>query len=444
MALTDGAIVARSLASRMFSTATTVVTVAVAVGLMLTLISMRDSGRRAFDRGAGNAQLLITRDSSPLVSVLNGVFYANPPVASLTWAEYEGIAGRFPSEYAIPTQLGDSYRGLPVLATTAEFFTKFVPAFSGGEGRAWRVAEGRVFEGAFEVVLGARAAAATGLNIGDEISLYHGFPRSKRAQDGEAGGGADPHVHDEFSYRVVGIMALTGTPHDRALFTNLESSWVLHAHDRRKDGASDPGSVVTTVDDIVESDRKITGILYRAPARGGAGGSGASAFIFTVRNELGSDPTLVVAEPSTEIRNLFEIVGDIDQILVGMAAVVMVSSGIGIMLALYNSMEQRRRQIAILRVLGLGRGRVFGLVVTESAVIGSIGAVAGVLLALVGTRVVAGILRDELGLVIEPVFTARVVMVVAMASVGLSALAGIVPAVVAYRTSVAKHLKPLG
>ncbi|MEO0512336.1 MAG: ABC transporter permease [Planctomycetota bacterium] len=446
MAMTDGTIVARSLGSRLFSTATTVVTVAVAVGLMLTLLSMRDSSRRAFERGAGSTQLLISRDASPLVSVLNGIFYANPPADDLTLAEYNTIAS-LPNEFAIPTQLGDSFRGLPVLATTAEFFSRFVPAFDPDTGAStpWVVAEGRVFDRPFEVVLGARAAKGTGLVVGDEISLYHGFPRSRRAAATD-GGGDDPHVHDEYRYRVVGILEATGTPHDRALFTDLPSSWVLHAHDRRRDAApiEERASLTTTVDDITDDDKRITGVLYRAPSRGGGLG-GSSAFIFTVRDELQKrDPSLTIAEPSNEVRGLFEIVGDIDQILVAMSAVVMLSSAIGIMLALYNSMEQRRRQIAILRVLGFARGRVFGLVVTESAVIGAAGAVIGVGLALLGTNAVADVLKAELGLVIEPVFTPRWTMLVAMSSVAMSSVAGVVPALVAYRTPVAQHLKPLG
>ena len=122
----------------------------------------------------------------------------------------------------------------------------------------------------------------------------------------------------------------------------------------------------------------------------------------------------------------------------------MVSSGIAVMLALYNSMEQRRRQIAVLRVLGCSRPRIFGLVLTESAMLGLLGAIAGVALCVIGVRIVAMIMKERLGLVIETDLPLRWVLGLVLATVGLAALAGIIPAVMAYRTSVARNLKPLG
>ena len=122
----------------------------------------------------------------------------------------------------------------------------------------------------------------------------------------------------------------------------------------------------------------------------------------------------------------------------------MASSGIAIMLALYNSMEQRRRQVAVLRVLGASRARVFGLVVTESALIGLLGAAVGALVAVGGAFLAADALKDRVGLVIDPALPPRAVLAVVLATVALASLAGIVPALVAYRTSVANNLRPLG
>jgi putative ABC transport system permease protein len=114
------------------------------------------------------------------------------------------------------------------------------------------------------------------------------------------------------------------------------------------------------------------------------------------------------------------------------------------MVALYNSMEQRRRQIAVLRVLGCSRPRIFGLVLTESAILGILGAAGGLLLSLVAGAIVAAIMRERLGLIITPAYTPDWVIAVLVGAVVLSALAGTVPAVMAYRTSVVKNLKPIG
>lgn len=425
MAVSDWTIVRRSVTGRMFSSVTTALMVGVSVGLMLTLISMRDSGERAFERGSGNMHMLISADSSPMVSVLNGVFYANPPARSMLWSDFERLSGEYPFEYAVPTLLGDSYRGRPVMATTREFFTRFQP----DSGVAWRTAAGEVFDGAFEIVLGAEVAREMGLKVGDHVSIFHGAARDPEA-----------HAHDEYEYEVVGVLAPTGGPHDRALFSDLDSAWILHAHDRREsEGIAEDR--LTTAEDLLPGDRKITGVYARIATRDG---SDAPAALPQILAQMRAQTGLTVAHPVGEIRRLFGIVSNIDRVLIGMAAVVMVSSAIAIMLAMYNAMEQRRRQIAILRVLGASKGRIFGLVMTESALLGLVGGGAGVVLAWVGAQIVAGVMWSRLGLVVEPHVEVRVMLLVVLVAVGLAALAGVAPAVAGYRTSVARNLRAFG
>lgn len=266
--MSDLTIILRSLRSRLFATVTTIAMVAVAVALMITLLTMKDSGQRAFLRGGGSMHLLVSADSSPLTAVLNGVFYANPPRASLAWAKYEQIASSFPWEWAIPTQLGDSYRGFPALATTRGYLDEFRP----DPHRAWEFAEGRAFERPFEVVLGAEAARGTRARVGSTLILTHGAPGAGGAAAAAAGSGATAddhhdHEHDDFPYTVVGILEPTGTPHDRLLITDLTSSWIIHAHDRRH--MADHSIRTTTEADLLDSDRLITGILLRVPTREG-------------------------------------------------------------------------------------------------------------------------------------------------------------------------------
>jgi putative ABC transport system permease protein len=444
MAMTDGTIILRSLMSRKFSTVTTIITVAVAVALMLVLLMMRDAGRRAFERGIGTMHMLVSRESSPLVAVLNTIFYAKAPGRAIEWSKFKEIAAHPLLEFAIPTQQGDSYRGAPVLATTPEFFTKYQPHLDQG----WSFAEGRAFQWPFEVVVGAEAAKSTGLRLGDHVHLTHGVGRDAggmAARDDDAAEGHEhhdhhgAHVHHEFEFVVVGILEPTGTAHDRAIFTDLAGSWIIHAHDRRQ--RDDPHVKSTTEADLIDADRLITAIFLRVATRSGAAVSAAQQQVF---DALRRDASITVADPGAQVQTLFTIVSNIDQVFLGMAAVVMVSSGIGIMLALYNSMEQRRRQIAVLRVLGCSRGRVFALVLTESAVLGVLGAIVGIALAVLGAWIVRAVMEQRLGLVIQPRLETTWTIVVSAATVLLATLAGLAPAALAYRTPVARNLRPLG
>lgn len=444
MAMTDFTIVRRSMTARMFSTVTTIVTVAVAVGLMLVLLSMRDSGKKAFERGGGNMHFLVSADTDPMGAVLNGVFYARAPRNYLTWERYKQIAGSFPLEYAVPTQQGDSYKGFPVLGTSEDFFKKFSPD---PNGKPWAFTMGHAFAADFEAVIGSEVARTTGLKLGDKIVLTHGTGDSR----------TPGHVHEAYKYTIVGILAQNGTAHDRAVFSDLESAWIIHAHDRHelaeakeREIAKSRGEKVEEEDhehetpltraDLEEDDKRITGIYLRVITQPGSNVSTAMPQVF---DQLRRQSGITVAQPKQEIDKLFGIVSNIDQILFAMAAVVMVSSGIGIMLALYNSMEQRRRQIAVLRVLGCSRPRVFGLVLTESALLGLIGAACGVALAVVGEMIVTQVMKQRLGLVIEASIAPILALVIVLATIFLAAMAGVVPAVMAYRTAVAKNLKPL-
>ena len=484
--MNDLTIVLRSMRARMFSTCTTVAMVAVAVALILVLLTLQQSGRRAFERGTGNMHLLVSADASPLVAVLNSVFYANPPRRPLTWAQYESLQRIAPFEYAIPVQYGDSYRNLPVLATTRAFFDSFQP----DPNESWSLAEGRFFDKPFEVVVGAAAARETGLKVGQVIHLAHGAPQSRLTGNPDA---MRPHVHGEFDYKVVGILKPTGGSHDRALITDLNSAWIIHAYDRREraagtarepatdnaaaddhdhahdDHANDdhahddhghddharddhahddhdhdghdhaPAGPPLTEADLTDADRLITGVYLRLVTRAGSDTPGNLPAVF---DQLRRDATLTVAQPTQEISTLFRIVGGMNRVFLAIAACVLVSSAISILLALYNSMEQRRQQIAILRVLGASRSRVFGLVTAESILIGLFGSICGMALALIGAGLAAEWLRTQVGVSVGAVIEPRVAVGVLLVTVLLAALAGVIPAARAYTTPVAKNLRP--
>lgn len=420
--MNDLRIVTRSLRVRAVSTSITVAMVAVSVAILLVIFSMRQAGERAFSRGTGNMHLLVSRDPSPLNAVLNSVFYAGVPANPIEWWKFQQLASQHPFEYAIPVVTSDSFRSFRVLATEPEFFTRFRPA----QNTPWEVDSGRLFENDFEVVLGSVAAEQTGLGLGDRIFLTHGVA-SETA-----------HIHREFAHTVVGTLKPTGTIHDRAIFSNLRSSWILHAHDRRlKD---DPGVTFTTADDLIEEDMLITAVYLRVATRPGWN---ISASIQPTYEALRRDPSVTVASPAEEINRLFAIVSSIDQILIALAIAVLLSSTIAVGLALYNTMWQRRKQTAVLRVLGFSRPRVLRIVLLESALVGLLGALGGVLFSLVGASAAAGALQARVGLFVTPTHDPLTILSLVGATTLLAALAGLGPAMIAYRTPVAKHLRAI-
>ena len=466
--MTDLRLILKSLMARAASTAVTCLLIAIAVALLLSMLSLREAGRRSFTRGVGNAHLVVSGDSSPLVAVLNGLFYANPPRAALPESKVIEITTSFPWAWAIPTQLGDSFRGFPVIATTPQFLEDFEPA----PGEPWVFSQGRNIERPFEVVLASGVAAATGLGIGDRLHLTHGIgvggspPPSAPVTEpslvasvpgpevedlveedpADHGHGHDhghvhaddgEHVHDEVIFEVVGVLAPSGTHHDRLVVTELQGAWFIHAIDRRElAGRAAPGSV----EQLEEADRLITGILLRTPVRAGRNSAAALQGAF---DRLRRDPSITVASPSTQVDRFFGIVASLDAVFIALGAGILLSGVISVMLVLWNSMELRRRQIAVLRVLGCPQRRILGLVLTESAIIGMIGAIAGGLLAVGGASLAAGLLAIRTGVVVSPTVDPKAAVLIAAGTVALAALAGVAPAIKAYRTPVADNLRPL-
>lgn len=434
--MSDLTIVLRSLRARLFSTTVVVLMVAVSAGLLLAILSLRSAGERAFERGTGNAHLLVSRDGSPLVSVLNGLFYANSPKAPIDRAKLTELRESFPWAMFVPTAIGDSYRSFPVVATAPEFFSKFEPVL----GEPWQFADGRAFDKNFEVVLGSAVARETGLRMGAKLVLTHGSGKSREGAGDGAGDGADEHshVHKEYEFTVVGILKPTGSPHDRALFSDLESSWMLHAHDRFERLGQEK---LVTAADLVDDDRNVTGVLLRLPSREG---SNTPPALVSQYDKLRRDGSITVAIPSNEVQRLFSIVKSIDVLFLAMAGATLLSSGVAILLSMVNSMSERRRQVAILRVLGASQARIFWLVLTESTIVGLIGATVGIAVCATVLFAATAWLLNAHGIVIAPELDARSAVLVAMGTTLLAAIAGIVPSVLAYRTSVARNLRPIG
>ena len=419
--MNDISIVIKSLRSRRLSTIITAASVAVATALLLTMLSLRTASFEAFQRGTGTTHLLVSADSSPLTAVLNGVFYANAPSNPISWKKFQDIKNAFPYDWAVPTQQGDSFRGFPVAAVGPEFFTRFEPV----RGEPWKLVAGQFPSKLFEVCLGSTVAAETGLGVGQKIVLTHGTGASR-----------DSHEHDEFPFVIVGILQPSGSAHDRVVFTDLESSWILHAQERRERAGIEG---VATVADLTDEDRKITGILLRLPTRPGRD---ASAAIQQQFDALRRDTAIVVAQPAQQIDRLRSIIGNVDELFIALGVAVLLSSGISILLSMHNSMSERRKQIALLRALGVARMRITGMILTEATLIGFAGAIGGCALSLIGNAVASGALKARIGLVVDPTLDPRSTVIIVAGAIVLSALAGVLPAITAYRTSVADNLRP--
>jgi putative ABC transport system permease protein len=397
----------RSLRQRLLSTALTALSVALGVALVVFVFQVRDLAKRAFDDAAGGYDVVVGGIQTPaLTSVLSTIFHSQYPIDTVPIAAYEEIKADPRVRYAVPFAIGDVYRGSRVVGTTPEFFDAILDAAK----RPLRErVKGRVFGtgGEFEAVVGATVAAKKGLRIGSEFTVTHGL---------EEGG----HAHDDV-WRVVGALEPTGTPNDRAIFITLESFFHVkgHVEEGGSEGEGKPWAVSSVV------------VRLKSPML-------RPQFLADWRKRGDLRP----ASPVDEVGHLFALVENVDRLFKAVAWLVLVVSGVAILVGLWNSMEGRRREIAILRALGARPAHVFSVVVLEAVILCLLGGVAGLVLGHGAVAAAAPALLEDYGIRIAPQVGMGDVWAL-LGLVGMGGLVGLLPAWRAFRVPVAQNLHPV-
>jgi putative ABC transport system permease protein len=404
----------RSLRQRALSSVLTAASVALGVALAVFVTTARDSSQRAFDHAARGYDVVLGGvHTSPLTTVLSTVFHLDKPIDTIPIDAYRKVRDDPRVRWAVPYALGDVYRGFPVVGTTPELFDALFDA-DGKPLRERMRAGSRVFaagpEEQFEAVIGAVVAAEAGLRLEDVIRVQH-----------EEGG----FEHTD-EWEVVGILDPTGTPNDRAVFIQLESFFHVEGHGpppgaNEAEGAkpTDPWAVSSIV------------VRLKSPAT-------RLQFVRDMRN----DGALQAALPFQEIRKLFGIVEDVDALFRVVAALVVIVAGVAILVGLYNAIQGRRREIAILRALGARRAQVFAVVTLEAVLLCLAGGIAGVLLGHAGLAAAAPLLAERFGVRVSAAMGPFDLWVLGALAV-LGVVVGALPAWRAFRVEVARNLHPV-
>lgn len=395
----------RYLRFRSLVTVLTVAGIALGVGLVCAVLSLRHESERALSRDAGLFDLVAGGKGSPLQLVLSSVYHLDSPTGNLAYAEYERLRRDRRVEWAAPIGLGDNYQGFRIVGTEPHFFE--LPRRDGES--FFEMVRGRVFEDRFEVVLGSQVAAATGLDLGMRFFGTHGLV--------DVPGG---EVHRDFPYRVVGVLAPTGTAQDRAIFGTLESVWEIHETEDRLH-SSIQGTALLNGNKI----REATSILLRLKTPG---------LRLWMVDEIRERSDGIAAVPIHEmLRFQRGIVGPVQRALLAIAAAVVLAACLIVLTTLHQSAERRRRDIAILRSLGAVRREVAALVFSEGVLLTGLGILLGWLLGHGSLALGSAVIRSATGLVFDAwrMTQAEWAAISTMALCG--SLASLVPAITCYR-----------
>jgi len=399
--MTLALIVLRSLRQHLLSTVITALSIALAGGLLMSVWVVKNQSQATFTQVNIGFDAVLGARGSKLQLVLNSIFHLEASPGNVSQADYEYIKHHPAVKLAIPIAVGDNLRGFRIVGTIPELFTdvEYAP------GKKFSLAgTGHLFDPeAKEAVLGSFAAAQLGLKVGDTFHPFHGLVYSVKEQHADI-------------YTVTGVLKPSNTPADKVVWIPIHGLQTMSGHDPK--AATDVSAVL---------------IQLRSPSAG---------FRLDMMYNRQGDRLTFAYPIGAIVADLFSKIGWFDQVLTLIAYLVALVSAAGVLVAIYNSMSARRRDIAILRSLGARRRTIFGAVVLEAAAIGLFGMIAAFAVYLVIATGVAALIRAQTGVLLNPWAFDPIMVAAPLAMIALCAAGGLVPAGVAYRTDIAANLAP--
>ncbi|GFR38749.1 ABC transporter permease [Insulibacter thermoxylanivorax] len=392
----------RNLSNRKLQTLLTVLVIALGIAMSLSVMIVSSGIKQGIAEASKPYGMLVGSKGSANQLVFNTIYLMDTPLANLPLAYVEELQQDERVQLAVPFGLGDHYRGYRIVGTTEQFFElRTAPS----EEPYFQIAEGRIFQQPFEAVVGRKAARATGLGIGDTFLSGHGVIQ----------GIEEDHSHAEHPYTVVGIMEELSAPADMGIYVPIESYWISHGQLGPND-AEEPG--VTSL--LVQPDSYM--------------------HLMQLYSEINNGQIAQAVFPGQVLAKVFDMMGSGEQVWAYVSYVVMGMAVLTILLFLYNATLEKRRHIAIMRAIGAGRRRIFSLVILESAWVVALGSLLGIVLTY-GLSYAASVMisrNSTLSVILS--FSRDYAGVIGVVwAAGL--IAALMPAVIAYRTEIAKHLQ---
>lgn len=395
----------KSLLNRRASVLLTLLTIAISVMLLLSIERVRVDAKSSFSNTISGTDLIVGARTGDIQLLLSSVFRIGHTNNGVSWQSYQYITKQRGIKWSIPISLGDSHKGQAVLGTTLDYFKHY--RFAKKQPLAFE--QGQAFSSINEVVIGSEVASKLAYKIGDEIVISHGM------------GNTSFHHHDDNPFKVVGILKPTGTPVDKTLHVPLAAIELIHGgghhdHDDHHDHSSHA---------LIGHPKQITAFLM---------GFDSPLYTLQIRrniNQYKQEPLLAIM-PTVTLKELWEMLAIIEKILLLFSFVVVIISLLGMLTTLLANLNQRRRELAILRSVGARPWQLFSLISMESLLTTFLGCLVGCILfyALMGTT--AGYLQSQAGVSINISMLSNYELTLIGVIMAAGFIIGLIPATRAY------------
>ena len=393
---------AKSLRHRALSTGLNLLLMAVGIAMMTFILSASSQLEQSALRDAQGIDLVVGAKGSPLQLILSSIYHIDVPTGNIPLTAQAQLAQNRMVKRVIPLALGDSYQGFRIVGTSTDYIAHY-----GGA-----VATGKLFDGPMQAVFGAQAAARTHATVGAAFAGSHGLAR----------GGEE---HGNAPFKVVGILKPTGTVLDRLVLTPVESVWKVH----EVENGINPNDKEEK--EAMDAERELTALLvqYASPLAA-----------ISMPRLINGQSGLQAAQPAFEIAKLFRLLGVGIDVLRGIAVLVLLSAALSMFIALYNALQDRKTDLAILRALGAPPLKLFFMLLVEGLLLALTGAALGWVAGHAGVEILGRLLSDEQSLALTGWTVEAEEAWLALVAVGVGVLAALLPAIRAYRTDIAETL----
>jgi putative ABC transport system permease protein len=415
---------ARSSWNRRATLVWVLVCIALSTSLLLAFERVRSDMRSSFLQAVSGTDLIVGARTGAVPLMLYSVFRVGNATNNINYSSVQALAQHRAVRWVVPISLGDSHRGYSVLGTTTDYFQHFLY----GNQQSLVLQEGSAFagtlDGLYEAVVGAEVAEALNYELGQKITLSHGS-------------GASPLTleHADKPFTVVGILARTGTPVDRTVHVSLQAIEAIHLD--WAGGAPMPGMNIAA-----EQARKFD--LTPKQVTAALVGLKSRAAVFNVQrhvNNFEAEPLMAVL-PGVALDELWGVVGAGEKALLGMSVMVGVVSLLGLIAVVLAGLNERRRELAVLRAVGARPGHLLVLLALEGALVTLLGVLVGAAMTTLLMAVGAPWLQAHYGVQLRWAELSGVQLGWVLSIVLAGFFASLWPAWRAYRLSLSDGLSP--
>jgi putative ABC transport system permease protein len=424
----------KNLTNKPLSMTLSLVLFALGVGLISLLLVLNHQLQEKFEKNLAGIHLVVGAKGSPLQLILSSMYHIDSPTGNISIQAAKPFlrTGHPIIDKAVPLSLGDNYRGYRIVGTEPSLLEMYDATV--GEGRLW--------EKTMEVVIGATVAKELGLELGAAFQSTHGFDRNEDLVHGDAA-----------AFIVTGILTPTGSVADQLILTSTQSVWAVHddhdhgpaafeededehehdeAHEHEDEHEHGANGYDLSKPLIEYEDRDITAMLIKF--------KGHNIQALNMQRNINENTDMQAATPAIEINRLYELMGTGTKALRWLAIIIIAVSGLSIFISLYSSLQDRRYELALMRVMGASPGTLFSLIILEGLLLAVMGYLLGMALSHAGMEILAAQMKDAYRYTFSGTVFLREEAYLLAGSLIIGLVAAILPAVQASKTEISSTL----